>query len=407
MRRRTVPMIAILMALAVAGCGRPAGPGGSEALFLRSGGAIAVIKAGASALSFRGSSSIPSPSWSTVVRNDLRRRVTRVTAVNPISGSTRWRQQVPGSFRAKVVSHDGSLVAMGPLAERSYKQGRRETTLLIAGSRTSEPRLFGLRGNYEPEAFSTDGQSLFVVSYLPARDPNSYQVRKLDLRTGEVEGVYTPDQHLQERMGGTARIQAASPDGTRLYTLYTLEEGSETYAFIHVLALDELWAHCIDLSAEFATFAERATAITVSPDGARVYVVNSAAEKVATIDAETLQVTATVDIDMISGSKTYAATDNAGRLFAASSGRALALDDELREFRRWQFDEGIRGLQAAKDGGRLYIGLRKQFAVVDPGLDRVIRLVDPPGVGAIGELGPVIRPLKYVRRALGKLTCAC
>lgn len=407
MRGRTVVLAAVCMGLVAAGCGEPAGPRGSDTLFLRSGQSIAVIKAGASAPSFRGSSTVPSPNWTTVVRNNLRRRKTLLTAVDPLSGSTRWRQDIPGNFRTKVVSHDGSLVAMGPLAERSYKQGRRNTSLLIAGSRSSEPQLFGLRGNYEPEAFSTDGQSLFVIRYLPAHDPDSYQVRKLDLQTGEVEGVYTPDQHLQERMGGTARIQAASPDGTRLYTLYTLEHASETYAFIHVLALDELWAHCIDLPVEFATFPERATAITVSPDGGTVHVVNSAAEKIATIDAESLQITATADVDMISGRDTYASTDGSGRVFVASSGRALALDGELREIRRWQLDEEVRGLQVARDGRRLYVGLRENFAVIDPGLRKIVRLVDPPGVGTIGELGPVIKPLKYARQQLGKLTCAC
>lgn len=407
MRGRTVVLAAVCMGLIAAGCGEPAGPRGSDTLFLRSGQSIAVIKAGASAPSFRGSSTVPSPNWTTVVRNDLRRRKTRLTAVNPLSGSTRWKQDIAGNFRTKVVSHDGTLVAMGPLGERSYKQGRGTTTMLIAGSRSSEPQVYELLGNYEPEAFSVDGRSLFLVSYLPARNPDSYQVRKLDLRTGEVEGVYTPDQDLQERMGGTARIQAASPDGTRLYTLYTVEEASGTYAFIHVLALDELWAHCIDLPAEFATFPERATAITVSPDGRHIHVVNSAAEKIATIDAGSLQVTATADVDMISGTDTYASTDGSGRVFVASSGRAVALDGELREIRRWQFDEEIRGLQVARDGRRLYVGLRESFAVIDPGLRRIVRLVDPPGIRVIGELGPVIKPLKYARQVLRKFTCAC
>ncbi|MDQ4065519.1 MAG: hypothetical protein M3161_05675, partial [Actinomycetota bacterium] len=313
-----------------------------------------------------------------------------------------------GNFRVKVVSHDGTLAALGPQSERPYDMGRNQTSLLVAGSRSSEPRGYGLQGNYEPEAFSKDGKSLFVIRYLPARNPTSYQVQRLDLLTGEVVGVYTPDEHLQQAMGGTARIQAASPDGLRLYTLYTLDMGNGyTHAFIHVLALDELWAHCIDLPQDFALAPEKSTSLAVTPDGSKVYVVNSTAQDVAVIDAETLQVTETAPIDVASGSKTYATAAGNDGLYVASASRVLALDEDLEETRRWHFSESVRGLQIARDVRRLYVGLRQVVAVIDPALDGVLEQLDPPGVGNIRELGPVVQPLEYASPRLEKFVCAC
>ena len=406
--RRSVAATAVGLVIGLVGCGQPEGPRALDTVFLRTGGLLAAIKPGASAPSFRGGAAVPSPTWKTVVRSNQVRGTTRLTAVDPVSGAFRWQGEVPGDFRVKVVSHDGSLAALGPMSERSYEQGRRQTSLLIAGSRSAKPRGYGLPGNYEPEAFSKDGKSLFVIRYIPARNPTSYQVQRLDLVTGEVVGVYTPDEHLQQAMGGTARIQAASPDGLRLYTLYTLDMGNGmTHAFIHVLALDELWAHCIDLPHDFALAPERSTSIAVTPDGSQVYVVNSTAQQVAVIDAESLQVTETAPISLVSGSKTYTATAGDGDLYVATSTRVLALDRDLREVRRWQMTEAVKGLQIARDARRLYVGLRNRVAVVDPQLDGVLSLVDPPGIGNIRELGPVIRPLEYANPRLSKLTCAC
>lgn len=406
--RRVVAATAVGLVVGLAGCGQPEGPRAADTIFLRTGGIVAAIKPGAAAPSFRGGAAVPSPTWATVVRSNRVRRTTHLTAVDPVSGALRWRGEVPGNLRVKVVSHDGTLAALGPMSEPSYQAGRRQTSLLIAGSRSSETRGYGLQGNYEPEAFSKDGKSLFVIRYLPARNPTSYQVRRLDLTTGEVVEVYTPDQDLQQAMGGTARLQAASPDGRRLYTLYTLDVGNgETKAFVHVLALDELWAHCIDLPQDFALAPERSTSLAVTPDGSKLYVANSTARQVAVVDAETLHVTETASLDLVSGSKTYTATAGDDRLHVASASRVIALDEDLQEVRRWQFSEAVKGLQIARDGRRLYVGLTTEVAVVDPRLDEVLSLVDPAGIGNIRELGPVIRPLEYASPRLQKFSCAC
>jgi hypothetical protein len=400
--------------LILPGCGDPSRVTSVDTLFFKTATGVAVLDAGAAAPTFRGGNAIPSSDWSTVVRSVARRATTRVTAVDPHSGFTRWKREIDGSFRTKIVSPDGSLVAMGPTDERFYRDGRSRTQLVIEGSRMARPHGIVLPGNYEPEAFSTDGKSLFVIRYLPARAPTSYQVRRLDLTTEQVEAVYTPDAHLQEAMGGTARIQAASPDGRRLYTLYTLEDlDGNPRAFIHVLSLDELWAHCVDLPAEFAAMPEKATAITVSPDNQRIFVANSAADLIAEIDASSLEVTRTAGVTIGSSRKSYALHDGASTLFLAGAQEVLALDisADFEITRSWNLFAEITGLQLGAEGRRIYAALKDRLVLIDPLREEVVRELDPPGVRVIKEFGPTM-PSPIVTPPpseddSGKFTCAC
>ncbi|MGH2694188.1 MAG: YncE family protein, partial [Actinomycetota bacterium] len=215
------------------------------------------------------------------------------------------------------------------------------------------------------------------------------------------------DADLQEAMGGTARIQAASPDGRRLYTLYTLPgpEDGEDYAFIHVLSLDELWAHCIDLPAGFATSAESATALTVSPDGRRLYVANGATRTLAEIDTEALEVARTSTLDLGSGGIVHGAHDPDSTLYLARGRRVVAVDASgLTQRRAWVMPEKVRGLQVTPDARRLYVGLRQQVAVLDTVTGDRLEMIDPPGVRWIDQFGPVTRSVDPGRT---EITCAC
>ena len=74
-----------------------------------------------------------------------------------------------------------------------------------------------------------------------------------------------------------------APDGSRLYTLYTSEENGQRYSFVHVLDLDEQWAHCVDLPLTFGQDPE-AMGIAINPIGTRVYVADVAAGKLAAVN---------------------------------------------------------------------------------------------------------------------------
>ena len=383
MRRASGVLVAAIVLLG--GCGQiePI----DEVLFLFTPRGVAVVKAGSDSPTFLAAGAVPSRDWSTVVHAQLRRRATRVSAFIPSSGTKLWGQDLPGALRTKIVSEDGNLAALGPATERYYNFGRRQTHLVIAGS-TTPTRTYDLKGNLEPEAFSTDGSSVFVLQYSPARAPTRYQVRRLDLATGRVHDVYTPDAHLQEAMRGDARVQAVSPDGRRLYTLYTLRTSDGTHAFIHVLSLDEMWAHCIDLPEGFGIGAS-STALTTSSDGRRLYVANAVSHAIAEIDPFALEVVRSAEIDfgVPQGARAVQSHDS---LYLAS-GRyltQLALSDFSKQ-RTWTFDGRISGIQAEEDSGYVYVGLKGRVVVLDSASGQRLKSLDPPGVGRIGVLGRV------------------
>lgn len=397
----------LMVSLLLGACGPPPEQAAREdLLFLQTGTGVAIVETGATSPTFREGDVVPSRDWSTVVRAVTARNETRLEAVNPTSGVESWSMNLSGNLRVKVVSEDGDLVALGPARESFYSQGRASTKLVIAGKGVPEPRTIELEGNFEPEAFSIDGRSLFVIEYLPARAPSSYQVRRLDLDTGRAVGVYTVDEELQQEMGGTARIQATSPDGKRLYTLYTLG-GSKgaSYAFIHVLSLDELWAHCIDLPPEFANSSESTTALTVSPDGKRLYVANTEAEAVAEVDTDQLKVVRTGDIDSLFAGPAHAVLDSDRTLYIASGTRVVAMAiPELTQRDWWSMPEEITGVQLASDESKLYVGLRRQIVTLDVSTGEQLGTLDPPGVNLIEGLGRTPRSLDEGRT---DFVCAC
>ncbi len=393
--------VGIVVVIIAGGCGRPATV--NDLLYMQTPRGITLIRAGGSAPVFRDAEGVPSGNWNTVVHAQQLGGATTVSASVPATNARLWQDTVPGGWRTKVVSEDGNLAALGPAREAYYTDGRRNTYLAIAGN-TVRTRRITLRGNFEPEAFSTDGTSLFVLQYRPARNPTTYQVRRLDLNTARVHDVFTPDAHLQEAMRGTARVQASSGDGRRLYTLYTVGSGADRHAFIHALALDELWAHCIDLPHEFALAAESA-GLTMSPDGDRLYVVNAVSNAIAEIDTSTLEVVRTRTVDLVARDQVHALAGENGRIYVADGPFVSAIDkSSLRVIDEWVLPERVKGLQLSKDLLKLYVGLRDRIVVLDADSGARVRTLDPRGVGRIGSLGKV-RPTPVP--LYDKIVCAC
>ncbi|MFN2526993.1 MAG: YncE family protein [Actinomycetota bacterium] len=403
--RRAVLMLGLSSAvLGSLACGAPPREAAADRLLLQTSRGVIIVEPGASQPAFRAPFALPSQDWSTIVRSAFTGHSTTLRAVDPESGRQKWGRILGRNLNLKVVSGDGRTAALSPARERYYLYGRPSTTLLITGEDFPTPQKIELDGNYEPEAFSTDGQSLFVLQYRPARLPTRYQVRRLDLRSEKVMGVYTPDADLQESMRGTARVQATSPEGTRLYTLYTVGRGDDRRAFIHVLNLEELWAHCIDLPTGFADEAESATALTSSPDGRRLYVANAAAEAVAEIDTQRLTTVRTGELNFAPGSQTHALHGERDTLFFARGDRVTMVDAvTLTQKRLWLVDEKVRGLQLGR-AGQLYVALKESIVMIDLKTGDRLRTFDPPGIKRIAQFGRTPRALDD---DLSKISCAC
>lgn len=161
------------------------------------------------------------------------------------------------------------------------------------------------RGISSRRPFSTDESTLFLLEFFPPTSPDRYFVRQLDLDTREVSEVTTPDQELgielNPEMRGHARAQAMAPDGSFLFSLYTISAGEapvhdpaapndDRWAFVHTLNLKEKWSHCIFLPVPFGTSAESALSLGMSEDGNDLFVIDAGTEHVARIDARNLYI---------------------------------------------------------------------------------------------------------------------
>jgi hypothetical protein len=407
LKRLFIPVFAVVGFMLADSASPGAGTRPEDVLFLRTQEGITLVHAVPNGAAVSLPDAVPSTDWSAAVRAIRQKGETQIVALDSASGARLWTREAAGNLEVKIASEHGRLVALGsPRGSAGYPVGRSNTTLVIAGEDLPEPRTIELTGNYEPEAFSTDGQSLFVVEYLPPKRPTSYRVRRLDLRTEEVVGVFTVDAELQESMQGTARVQAFSPDGRRLYTLYTIDGGAgKRQAFVHVLSLDELWAHCVDLPAAFGTADERAIALSVTPDGRRLYVAEGSTGTVAEVDTQTLSVARTAQAAFGSdGGTAHAVAGPKETLYLAKGTGLTAVDAAtLVPGPSWDVQERITGIQAATDGTRLYVGLKDQILILDSATGERLGSLDPANL-KIDQLGQSTRTLDEERT---RIQCAC
>ncbi len=394
------------MILAAAGCG-PAEPGGGRAaavderpLLLATPDGLAGVDARAGEVAFTSPGAAASPDGSVVARSVVRQDGdTRVLWLDPVDGHRTARVRIDGPASIRVVAPDGR-VALGPpdvpAGTLAYPVPRRETALSVAET-DGTVRTYRLEGNIEPEAFSTDGASVFVLRYTPAEDPTHYQVNRLDLDTGVISGVFGEDSRdeRQERMGGTARTQAWAPDGSVIYTLYTRGTASGATSFIHVLDLDEGWAFCLDLPEPLGWAAP--AAVTTSPDGRRLWA-TEASGRGAVIDTEALEVLTTGRFGPM-GANGLAAVSDGRQLFLGSGDRIRVLDgDDFTPRAQWQTPRTIISLHVNATDRRL-------VAVTDGQLTTFP--LQAPERRPAGRDLPYTRPIVVTGPALPAAECAC
>lgn len=400
---------AIVLATAlVAACGGPeaATQRGSDLLYLQTATGVTVVDSAADAPTVQSTRAVPAGDWSTIVRAEPEGSTTNLIGLDPTTGQQIWERTMDGNLQTKVVSPGGRYVALAPGHPRYASQTRR-TEITVSGRDVKKEVVVQLRGNYEPEAFSKNGKTLFVVQYLPANDPSRYQVRRLNIAKGVVRDVYSVDKELQEAMRGTARVQEMSPDGTRLYTLYTTRTKHGEHSFIHVLSLDEMWAHCIDLPHGFAMSGERHTALKLNQDGDRLYVADTAAGRVAEVDVEALTVIREAELDLSSPwpGATMTFDEEAAALYIGTGKRVVAASlDDLQQTGSWDLPEKVTGIQVGGRTRQLYVGQKETVVIFDLTNGARLETWDPPGTGSIETLGPTTPGLEGARK---KFVCGC
>lgn len=326
-----------------------------------------------------------------------------------LGGGVLGGMSVPEGLESTVASASGSLVALAtprqPGATAWLPDGRAETRISIADLDSETLRDFELEGNFEPEAFATDGSELFMIEYLPAMDPDRYRVRRLRLRNGRVLPIGFNKQAAPEQMRGTGRMQVLDPSAEQLYTLYTRqgpnyahgadpgpEDAGEVHAFVHLLNLKDSWAHCIDLPEPFGTGNATASAIAMSLAGGPLYVTDWSNGAVAVINPDRLRVRKVQRLPLGAPDDqtfTQASWSN-GLLYVAGNDEVVLVStSELEVKDRWAMPKEVTSLLLSGDGLRLYVGQSDRVLILDavtgeqrgalpaPGLTSLEGVVDP------------------------------
>jgi hypothetical protein len=347
------------------------------------GSVVTILDTGARRVVSRIPNGVSSTEW--VFQTADTERGTWLRAVGT-DGQTAWEHQLGERLAARVASADGSLVALLPADDAKvdpyHAAGRARTGVMVAATTGEADRTYRLEGNFEPEAFSRTGDALFLIEYLPAMHPDRYRVRRLDLSSGAVGAVPSVDGHLQESMRGTARVSAASPDGRRLYTLYTTDGPDGPKAFVHVLDLEDSWAHCVDLPAPLGSAPEDELAIAAGPGDHGVVVVDAAEGAAVEVDPSSLRVARTSTFRPLTDTGTVrAAVSRTGEVYVAKGRTVAVLGDDLRPTGRWTTERASMGLFADPDHDRLWQVTDGVVWALEPATGRRVGSVVLPGNG--------------------------
>jgi hypothetical protein len=329
-------------------------------------------------------------------------RFTLLRTLEAASGAVIGDVHVPGRFEVSIVAPSGMQAALieplPPGIELWTPIPRSRTTIVVADpTGASEPRTYELNGNYEPEAFSTEGDRLFLIQHLPAEAPSVYRVTVMNLARGRVSQVFGPFKVPPERMPGTRLEQAASPDGRFLFTLYSTERPDyghlgiahhghdSVISFIHVLSLEEGWAHCFGLPKAFWDRPAEMQAMAVSPDGRELYVVDTGLGQMATLDTESLEFSDALRvIEPVASAPASITAAPDGTVFIGAGDLLTAIDGASNErVGSWRASGPISGLTLSEGGERLFAVLDGRIDVLDAGTTEELGATTMPSLGSI------------------------
>ena len=338
---------------------------------------------------FERAGAVATPDGSLVFSASSLGRSTLLETLDGATGEIVSDTKVSGDLEVSVASGSGDSVAMTEPLPKGWDPAtplpRSRTTIVVADPSGSQaPRTYDLRGNYEPEAFSTDDGKLFLIQHLPAETPTVYRVTVLDLNIGFVRPVFGPYKSPPERMPGTRLQQVYAPDDGKLYTLYTSTRAGyaphdasaphdAAVSFVHVLSLSEGWAHCVGLPRAMWDEPASAQALATSADGRSLYIVDSAGGLVTVMDTKSLEILGTHQIALhrTGAPHTSAVLSSDGRTLFVGAGGAtstlVAIDTTTFEVTdRWTAAGDASGIGLSGDGLRLYVALNDRVEVFDP-----------------------------------------
>ena len=271
-------------------------------------------------------------------------------------------------WELSAVSPNGRWAALTRVWSAAEKQqqasaGTVKAEVLVVDTQSGEAaHRVSLDGNFEVDGLSNRGDSLFLIEYLPALNPDHYQIRLYDLAVRKLQDVVLVDKRApDEVMAGEAREAVGSRDGRWLLTLYLRTKGHS--AFIHALNLNDKFTLCIDLPSGDGDMEKlKSYSLALAPDGHTLYVANSELGLVARVNLNDLSVTNAARFEA-AGAPLLSNPQTTGRSVVSPDGKYLYFTDGAQA---WAHQTGsavatvfdlstpITSLGVSRDGHRLY-----------------------------------------------------
>jgi general stress protein 26 len=276
--------------------------------------------------------------------------------------------QLAGQWELSGVSPTGRWAALTRIPSDSEKQAWTtandwKTDVLVVDTQTGKTaHQMGLEGNFAVDTLSAAGDALFVIQYLPAVNPDHYQVRLVDLPTETLQDGALVDKRAPDEVMAGQRWQAVAPhDGSWLFTLYLRTKNNT--AFIHALNTENKFTLCFDLPTVQGNTLEqlRAYTLALSLNGQTIYAANPALGIIAEVDLNSFEVTKAAsfapDQSVLSASApvNYGVADK--RMMYFTGGKTIWTFDVTNQQVKSlsTLDTFISGLGLGSDGQRLFV----------------------------------------------------
>lgn len=317
------------------------------------------------------------------------RTIVRDLVVQPGFGGPQI--EVDGDWRLPTIGHDaipaglsadGSTLVLveARAASASAEAPTKARFAVLRVTPLERPhRIVELPGDFEYDAISPDGATLYVVEHLAAKPGGRYQVRAVDVASGTLRNDVVADKrNISEPMAGWPLAQLRRPDGG----VFTLYRGAE-HPFIHALDTAQGTAVCIDLPATGGGDPEAARdwGLAPTPDGTAIFAVNATLGLALEVDPAQLGIRRSVSVEPLAaggialakfghlesgpvGRRVVVGPDGLA-LYAAGAGGILAIATaDLTVTGRFLEGQGVAALGLTADGGTLYALLHDAGRIV-------------------------------------------
>ena len=223
----------------------------------------------------------PAPDWSRLYVVAGGSPNATLKAIQPSTGKTLDQIKVPSGFLLPDLDGLGPIDGISPngrwlaLTQQVFDlQGTTSSFLVGDSSLAHTFTQIDLRGDFQFDALSNDGNNLYLIQKLT--DAKHYQVRLYNVAGHSLATAPVVDKREpNEPMYGIRGNSIAATGANNVYTVYVRDKGP----FIHALPLEQPFAFCVDLpkkSGSFAAEDQSRWSLALSPDESRVYAVNPA-----------------------------------------------------------------------------------------------------------------------------------